>query len=248
MLAVEGISYSFGALRALDGVSLSLERGEIVGLIGPNGAGKSTLLNVISGFLRPDAGRVVLDGRDLTSYRADEISRLGIVRTFQSPRLVADMQASEHLLLSFRPQPGETLRGVFLRARASARVEAANRRRATSLLADEHLAAKAADAASRLSYGQQKLLSLTCCLAAEPEIMLLDEPASGLSPAMTERLVATIRDQPARGRSVILVEHNMDVVGATCTRIVFLSAGTKMAEGSLEALRRDAAVVAAYLH
>lgn len=247
MLSIVDVTRTFGALRALDEVSTHLGPGEVLGLIGPNGAGKSTLIKVISGFLLPDHGRVLLGGVNLVGLRPDEICRMGVVQTFQRLRLIREMSVLDNAKMAFRDQPGEALKGVFLQPSASRRVEREIQEKARSMLHAVGLAGKENDSVSTLSYGQQKLLSLTCCLAAEPRLLLLDEPTVGLSPSMLEQVIETIRDQPRQGRSVILVEHNMDVVEALCGRIVFLNAGRKMGEGSLDDLRRNEAVVAAYL-
>jgi ABC-type branched-subunit amino acid transport system ATPase component len=247
LLSIVDVTRTFGALRVLDDVSAIVGHGEVLGLIGPNGAGKSTLIRVISGFLRPDRGRVLFDGVNLVGLRPDEICRKGLVQTFQRPRLIYEMSVLENTKMAFRAQPGETLQGVFLRPSVSRRVEREIEEKAQSMLRIVGLAGKEKDPVSTLSYGQLKLLSLTCCLAAEPRMLLLDEPTAGLSPSMLDQVIETISNQPQQGRSVILVEHNMDVVEALCNRVVFLNAGRKVGEGYLNDLRRNEAVVAAYL-
>jgi ABC-type branched-subunit amino acid transport system ATPase component len=247
LLSIVDVTRTFGELRALDEVSTIVGCSEILGLIGPNGAGKSTLIKVISGFLRPDRGRVLFDDVNLIGLRPDEICGKGLVQTFQRPRLIRDMSVLENTKLAFRAQPGETLGGVFLRLAASRRVEREIEEKAQSMLSAVGLVGKEKDPVSTLSYGQLKLLSLTCCLAAEPRILLLDEPTAGLSPSMLDQVIETIQNQPRQGRSVILVEHNLDIVEALCSRIVFLNAGRKVGEGSLDDLRRNEAVVGAYL-
>ncbi len=229
------------------GFSCSLEEREILGLIGPNGAGKTTLFHVISGFLAPDSGRAVFRGTSLLGLPPYRIARAGIARTFQNLRLIRQLSVLDNVLLSFREQPGEKLGNVFFRWRKSRAHEAANREEAVSLLEEAGLAEKVNDPAEGLSYGQQKLLSLVCCLAAKADLLLLDEPVAGIAPEMIEKMLGIIRGLPAKGKSIILIEHNLDAVMQVCDRVVFMDAGAKVSEGTPEEVRNDPKVIEAYI-
>ncbi|NQU23854.1 MAG: ABC transporter ATP-binding protein [Candidatus Nealsonbacteria bacterium] len=246
-LRIDGLAKSFDGVKALAGFSCSLREGEILGLLGPNGAGKTTLFNVISGFLAPESGNVVLRGVNLTGKPPHRIATAGIARTFQDLRLIRQLSVLDNVLLSFRDQPGERLGNVFFRGKSSQDQEAANRNEATSLLEECGLAEKANDPAEDLSYGQQKLLSLVCCLAAKADLLLLDEPVAGIAPEMIEKMLGIIRDLPNQGKSVMLIEHDLDAVMQVCDRVVFMDAGVKVSEGTPEEVRNDPKVIEAYI-
>jgi len=246
-LEIQGLDKNFDGVTALAGFSCSVGRGEIVGLIGPNGAGKTTLFNVITGFIEPDGGRADFNGADLLRLPAHRIAGVGVSRTFQNLRLIRRLTALENVLLAFKDQPGERLGNVFLRGGASARIESRNRDAAIALLKDAGLGTKLNDPADDLSYGQQKLLSLVCCLAADADLLLLDEPVAGIAPEMMERILSMIRGLPENGRSVVLIEHNMDAIVQVCDRVIFMDAGAKVSEGTPEEVRNDPRVIEAYL-
>ena len=246
-LEIDGLGKSFDGVRALAGFSCSLWEGEILGLIGPNGAGKTTLFNVISGFLAPESGNVVLRGISLAGMPPHRIAIAGIARTFQDLRLIRQLSVLDNVLLSFRDQPGEKLGNVFFRWKSSREQESANRKQAMSLLDEVGLAEKANEPAEDLSYGQQKLLSLVCCLAAKADLLLLDEPVAGIAPEMIEKILGVIRDLPNKGKSVMLIEHDLDAVMQVCDRVVFMDAGAKVSEGTPEEVRNDPKVIEAYI-
>ena len=247
LLGIRELEKSFDGIKALAEFSCSLREGEILGLIGPNGAGKTTLFNVISGFLVPDSGKAMFQGTNLLGLAPHRIARAGIARTFQNLRLIRQLSVLDNVLLSFRNQQGERLGNVFFRWKKSKEQEAANREEATSLLEEAGLAEKANDPAEDLSYGQQKLLSLVCCLAAKGDLLLLDEPVAGIAPEMIEKMLGIIRDLPSKGKSVILIEHNLDAVMQVCDRVVFMDAGAKVSEGTPEEVRNDPKVIEAYI-
>jgi ABC-type branched-subunit amino acid transport system ATPase component len=247
MLSVQNVSKKFGGIRALSDLSFEIGSREILGLIGPNGAGKTTFFNVVSGFVPPDGGKVVFKGKDVTGFPPHRIANLGISRTFQDLRLIRQISVLDNVLLLFREQSGEKLRNVFFDWRKSRDQETVNRKEAMALLEDTGLAQKAGDPAEDLSYGQQKLLSLVCCLAAKSEVLLLDEPVAGIAPEMIERILGIIRKVPAKGKSVILIEHNLDAVMQTCDRVVFMDAGAKVSVGAPEEVRNDPRVIEAYI-
>ncbi|MCZ6688090.1 MAG: ABC transporter ATP-binding protein [Planctomycetota bacterium] len=246
-LEVKKLVKGFNGITALAGFSCSLHQGEILGLIGPNGAGKTTLFNVVSGFIPPDQGVVVFKGLQVTGMPPHRIANLGMGRTFQNLRLIRQLSVLDNVLLSFREQPGERLSNVFIRWARSRAQEATNRKEALSLLEEAGLADKTADPAEDLSYGQQKLLSLVCCLAAGSHMVLLDEPVAGIAPEMIDRILGIIRDLPGRGMSVILIEHNLDAVMQVCDRVIFMDAGAKVSEGTPDEVRNDPRVIEAYI-
>jgi ABC-type branched-subunit amino acid transport system ATPase component len=246
-LEIEGCEKNFDGVRALHDFSCSVQPREIVGLIGPNGAGKTTLFNVITGFLGADGGKATFRAHNLLGLAPHKIANMGVARTFQDLRLIRRLSVLDNVLLAFRDQPGERLRNVFFRWRTSAQCEAKNRKVAFSLLEQAGVADKASDPAENLSYGQQKLLSLLCCLAAGADLLLLDEPVAGIAPEMMEKILSIIRGLPAEGKTVILIEHNMDAVMQTCNRVIFMDAGALVSEGTPEQVRNDPKVIEAYL-
>ncbi|MGB7062365.1 MAG: ABC transporter ATP-binding protein [Candidatus Zixiibacteriota bacterium] len=246
-LEINGLAKNFDGVRALSDFSCSLRQGEILGLIGPNGAGKTTLFNVITGFLPADGGKVVLKGKDVTGAPPHQLTDSGVSRTFQSLRLIRQISVLDNVLLSFRQQPGERLWNLFFRRGKSRNQEVVNCEEAMRLLEETSLERKADDPAEDLSYGQQKLLSLVCCLAAKSDVLLLDEPVAGIAPEMIERILEIIRTLPSRGKSVILIEHNLDAVMQICDRVVFMDAGAKVSEGTPDEVRNDPRVIEAYI-
>jgi branched-chain amino acid transport system ATP-binding protein len=234
-----GISQRFGGLAALTDVSFRVGAGEIVGLIGPNGAGKTTLFNTISGLIAPSAGAVRLEGRAITGLPAHRIARLGIGRTFQSPRLFPYLTVQQHVVLSARFRP---------RAEASLRTrdgDVAEAVRALELVRLEH---RAEFEALREPTGRRKLVELAMVLAARPRVLLLDELMAGLNPGEVRfamRLVRRIRDE--RGAAIFWVEHVMEAIMGVADRVVVLHHGEKIAEGPPAAIAEDPRVLDAYL-
>jgi neutral amino acid transport system ATP-binding protein len=242
MLVVEGVVRTFGGVRAVDGATLAVERGSITGLIGPNGAGKSTLFNCVSGFLRADSGRVLLEGRRIDRRAPHRIARAGLVRTFQTPRALARMTVLENVVLGTPRHPGERLGG------RGARREREARERAAELLALVRLDGHADALAGTLSGGQRKLLDLVRALMAEPRLLLLDEPMAGVNPAVRVQLLEHILDLRERaGLTFLIVEHDLDFVMRASDRVIVMADGRVIAEGTPDEVRADARVVDAYL-
>ncbi len=247
LLRIADLDKSFGGLKALQSFSCSVQAGEILGLIGPNGAGKTTLFNLITGFLRADGGSIRFRGQPVTALPAHRIASLGIARTFQNLRLVRELTVAENVLLALRDQPGEHLGNVFFRSRQCARHEKSNRAKAAVFLERVGLAEKGHASARELSYGQQKLLSLACCLASGGALLLLDEPVAGVASEMKKRILSIICELPTEEVSVVLIEHDMDVIMGACSRVVFMDAGELVAEGTPKQVRDNPRVIEAYL-
>ena len=247
LLECQGLSKSFDGLEALTGFNCSVEEGEILGLIGPNGAGKTTLFNLLTGFLTADSGSIRFRGREIHGLRPFQTARLGIGRMFQRVRLIRQLSVIENVLVSFPAQPGEHLGSLFFRWRLCAGRERSSSAFAEKLLNDVGLCDKANDRADELSYGQQKLLALACALAMDAELYLMDEPIAGIAPEMVKKILSAVRKLPESGKSVILIEHDLDAVAKVCERVIVLDAGSKVAEGPFDEIRQDPDVIEAYL-
>ncbi len=247
MLSVHNLCKSFDGTVALDGFSADVREREVVGLVGPNGAGKTTLFNVVTGFLRPDAGDVSYKGETLSGTPPYRVARLGLARTFQELRLIYRMTALENVLLAFPSQAGESGLGAFGRWPRVTREERHNRGEALAMLDYVGLAEKAAELADEMSYGQQKLLSLACCLATGGELLLFDEPVAGVAPGMVDKILALITDLRARGKTVVFIEHNFAAVTEVCDRVIFMDEGRLVAEGTPAQVRDNADVIESYL-
>jgi len=245
-VAVRGVTVRFGGLAAVDDLSLELGRGEILALIGPNGAGKSTCFNMLNGQTAPDAGRVHVLGKDTTGLKPREVWRLGVGRTFQLVSVFPRLSALENLLTFLQQHQEENVLARLVRAPRVRRLEAAAVERARSLLDSVGLGARAHAPAGTLSYGQRKLLAFAAALMPDPDLLLLDEPAAAVNPTMIEQMKAQIRALHRQGKTVLLVEHNMDVVMDISQRVIVLDHGQKIAEGPPEVVRRDPKVVEAY--
>ena len=246
LFEARGITKRFLGVTAVDAVDLTVEAGELVSLIGPNGSGKTTLFNCVTGYLAPDAGRVLFRGHDVTGVAAHRIARLGLGRTFQLVSVFPRLSALENLLTFLQQHQAESVLARLVRTPRVRRFEAAAIDRARTLLESVGLAARANAPAGTLSYGQRKLLAFAAALMPDPDLLLLDEPAAAVNPTMIQQMKEQIRALHRQGKAVLLVEHNMDVVMDNSQRVVVLDHGQKIAEGPPEAVRRDAKVVEAY--
>ncbi len=246
-LSIRGVRKRFGGVTALDGVSLDVPAGAVFGLIGPNGSGKTTLFNVITGFIRTDAGAVFFEGRQVTGQKPHRVARLGLCRTFQASACPQRMTVMENMLLAAPEQTGESLLALVVRRGQVRQEERKNIGRARELLAIVNLGAKENEYAGSLSGGQRKLLSLAQALMAEPKLILLDEPVAGVNPVLAEEIAVVIRRLRSEGRNFLIVEHNMKFIRETCERVAVLDSGKVMAEGTpAEVLARED-VLRAYL-
>ena len=247
-LAVEDLTKSFGGLRAVDRCSLEVREGTITGLIGPNGAGKTTLFNLLTGFHRPDGGRVRFRGDDITGLPAHKVFRRGICRTFQIPREFKDLSVLENLMVVAPDQAGERLWVPWLQPGRVRRDETRLRERAMVVLEQVGLARLAGEPAWTLSGGQKKLLELARTLMAEPALLMLDEPGAGVNPTQMKELTRYIQWLAAeRGVTILLIEHDMALGMTICNPVIVLSEGRPLAEGPPDIIRKDPRVLAAYL-
>ena len=247
LLQVGEVTKVFGGHRAVDGISFALQRGSISGLIGPNGAGKTTLFNCLAGAHKPSSGRVVLDGRDITGAGPERIFAAGMARTFQIPRPFAAMSVLENVMLSPRGQLGEHFWANWLQPRAVAAQEARTRDAAMHWLDFVGLTALAHQPARVLSGGQRKLLELARVMVAQPQLVLLDEPAAGVNPALLALIVERIQQINAQGVSFLIIEHNMALVQSLCHPVMVMAQGQMLAQGAAATVLSDPRVVEAYL-
>jgi len=248
MLVVEGISKSFSGLLAVNDCTLEIPSGSITGIIGPNGAGKTTLFNIIAGFLPPTAGRVWLGDRDVTGLAAHQLFHHGLVRTFQIPREFGRMTVLENLLLVPPAQLGENLWWAWLRWRRVQRQEQALYDKAAQVLEILNLSRLQDELAQGLSGGQKKLLELGRALMVDPQVLLLDEPAAGVNRTLLRDLTAIIRQlNTDRGCTICLIDHDLDLVGQLCDRVIVMAQGTVLTTGTMDSVRQHPEVQAAYL-
>ena len=240
LLEIENLTKHFFRLSALSRVSLSVEPGELLGIIGPNGSGKTTLFNCVTGVLRPSDGHVRFRGEDITGRTADTVYRRGIARTFQLIQLFPEMTVMENMLVAGQEKKGTLLSRLLRREEAEATA------RAVALLEFLGIAGLRENLASNLSYGQQKLLDFGMALMSDPQLILLDEPMAGVNPTMIQNLVGHILELNARGYTFVVIEHNMEVVMSLCRRIVVLSQGERIAEGTPAEIADNPLVLDAY--
>jgi branched-chain amino acid transport system ATP-binding protein len=229
-LEVRDLRKAFGGVRAVDGCTFAVPRGKISGLIGPNGSGKTTTFNLLTGILQPDGGEVRYRGEDLAGLKPYQIFRKGITRTFQITRIFREMTVLENML---------SVTGLDVPDRVA-------RERAEALIALVNLAQLRAEYGGRLSYGQQKLLEFARALMTDPDVILLDEPAAGVNRTLLQHLLDHIHRLGAQGKTILIVEHDMNVIMNHCERIFVMDEGVKIAEGPPAEIQRDERVLDAY--
>lgn len=246
-LLINNISFSFSGFKALQGVSLVLADGQITGLIGPNGSGKSTLLNVVSGILEPDHGDIRLNGKKLPSGRPDLVAAAGVGRTFQIPRLASRLTVFQNMLVGVREHPGEKLYNLVFKSSQVNSEEKKYERRAWEILGTLGLRHQINEYAGLLSGGQQKLLSMGIILMSDSPVILLDEPAAGVNPVLIEKQIEFLSGLKDEGHTILIVEHNMEVVTCLCDNLYVLDAGKIIASGPPKEIQKDSAVIKSYL-
>ncbi|MUV56830.1 ABC transporter ATP-binding protein [Halogeometricum sp. CBA1124] len=248
-LSVEGLRRSFGGITAVNGTSFDVKDGSLTGLIGPNGAGKSTTFDLVTGFTEADAGTVSLYGQDVSGLHPYQLVERGLVRTFQTPRELAQMTVEENLTIAPQNQTGENfLYSVLpgLRKRVTVEEDSVKERarEMMSLFDIEHLASERAE---NLSGGQRKLLALARALMTDPDVLLLDEPFAGVNPTLQERLLEHLRQLNADGYTILLIEHDMEVIMDNCEHVLVMHQGSILTQGTPDQVRNDEQVIDAYL-
>ena len=248
MLEVKNLSISFGGLRAVDGFNLKIEKGMLYGLIGPNGAGKTTVFNLLTGVYKPNEGKVMLDGTDITGKSIIDINKAGIARTFQNIRLFKDLSVLDNVKAGLHNHnPYSTLTGI-LRLPKFYRVEKAMNEKAMEILKVFDLDGEADILASNLPYGKQRKLEIARAIATEPKLLLLDEPAAGMNPNETMELMDTIRFVREKfDTTILLIEHDMKLVGGICEELTVLNFGQVLAQGKTADVLNNPEVIKAYL-
>lgn len=248
MLDVKNLSISFGGLKAVDDFSITIEKGQLYGLIGPNGAGKTTIFNLLTGVYKPDGGRILLDGKDITGHKAIQINQAGIARTFQNIRLLKELSVLDNVKVGLHNHHKYSTLSGILRLPSYYKVEKEMDERAMELLKVFDLDKEFDYKASNLPYGKQRKLEIARALATEPKLLLLDEPAAGMNPNETAELMKTIRFvRDHFDMTVLLIEHDMKLVSGICERLTVLNFGHMLAEGPTSEVLSNPEVIKAYL-
>ncbi len=246
-LAVAGLSRAFGGVRAVDDASFTVAPGEVHRLIGPNGAGKTTLLNLVSGLLRPTAGKIELEGRRIDGLTPNRIAALGVARTYQNIRLFGGLSSADNVVVGQHLRRHAPFWRRLLLLPSARKEETAARAAAEAGLARVGMQERALTRAFNLSYGEQRRVEIARALASQPRLVLLDEPTAGMNPGEAGSVARLVREVAKEGRAVLLIEHNVRLVMELCDRITVLNFGKVIARGTPAEIGRDPAVIAAYL-
>ncbi len=251
LLEVQGVSKRFGGVQAVQAVDMVVDQGEIVGVIGPNGAGKTTLFNIVTGFYAPDSGRIIFNGSEITGLKPNQITHLGISRTFQAVRLFANMTVLENAMVGQHTRSKAGFSGALFRGRRTHAEEEKildRSRQALAFFGDRLAGFRQDQLASELAYADRRRLEIARAMATEPLLLLLDEPAAGMNPAEKEGLIELIgRLRDEHGYAIVLIEHDMPVIRGVSDRVVALDYGQKIAEGTYEEVASNQRVIEAYL-
>jgi ABC-type branched-subunit amino acid transport system ATPase component len=247
ILELIGVTKRFGGVHAVQECSFSVPKGSLTGLIGPNGAGKSTTVDLVSGFKHVDAGRIVFEGREIQNRPPHVVSRMGLMRSFQTPREWGHLSTLENLLVARVDDQLESLWTALVARRRIREAEQADRARARSLLDEFSLSAVKNELAGNLSGGQKRLLEFARIMMARPRLVLLDEPQSGVNPVLGNRMGEGIKQMVAAGITVVMVEHNLEFVERLCDSVIVMALGAPIATGSMAELRTHPDVLDAYL-
>jgi branched-chain amino acid transport system permease protein len=246
VLEARGISKRFGGIVAADDLDIDLRKGTITALVGPNGAGKTTVFNLLTGFIHPDHGSVKMHGLELVGLSPDKVARLGLVRSFQDVRLVNRVSCLQNVMMAVQGQTGENLAKLMLGGTAARRGEKETREKAMNWLGFVGMAEFADVPAGAVSYGQSKLVSLARALATEAEVLLLDEPASGIDTRWVDTMLDLVEAVREQGRTVCIVEHNLHVVGRLADHTYFMELGRITAQGTIDELTQKEELAEAY--
>ena len=247
LLVLRGVTRSFYGVHALNGVDFGVQPGCITGLIGPNGAGKTTLFNCISGVIPPTGGRIVFDGEDITGWRPDRVTRRGLVRTFQIARGCPRLTVRENLLLYGPAQPGEGAGRALWRSAATRRRERELDEQVVGIAERLRLGHVLDNPAAALSGGQKKLLEIGRALMTRPKLILLDEPIAGVNPTLAREIGEQLRQIADAGISLLLIEHQMDMIARLCDHVIVMAEGRHLTEGSFAEIAANHAVQDAYM-
>ena len=247
LLETDRVWKKFGGVTAVQDIALSLEKGEILGMIGPNGSGKTSFINLLSGIYRPDKGRILFSGEDITELPAHLITKKGITRTFQNLRVFPNISVLDNLLIGRHCRVNTSLASIYLNPFLSRKREKEAEDRVIELLEWVHLGDRRKELAKNLPYGEQRLLEICRALASEPLLLLLDEPCAGMNPVEMDTLAAFLKNLRQRGTTLFIIEHNMRFIMSIAERIVVLDAGTKFREGTPGQIQKDKEVQRIYL-
>ena len=247
LLETRDLMKHFGGIMAVSDISLSIGKGEILGMIGPNGSGKSTFVNLLTGIYKPDKGQTIFRDQDITALPVHRITEIGIARTFQNLRVFQNISVMTNILIGRHSQIRNSLWDVYLRPITAWKREKAAREKALEFLELANLSDRKDELAKNLPYGEQRLLEICRALASEPALLLLDEPCAGMNPVEMDTLAEFIRRIKASGTTVFIIEHNMRFIMSVAERIVVLNMGKKFREGTPAEIQADSGVQSIYL-